>query len=53
MIYNSLIEEGYDKGIDSRNIEIARNLLDNNVSIDIIMKSTGLSKKQVEELSNK
>ena len=65
MIYNSLITEGYEQGIEdgisqgleqgisSRNIEIAKNLLDNNVSIDVIIKSTGLSKEEVEELSKK
>ena len=65
MVYNSLITEGYEQGIEdgisqgleqgisSRNIEIAKNLLDNNVSIDVIIKSTGLSKEEVEELSKK
>ena len=49
MVYNSLITEGYEKGT----IEIAKNLLANNVSIDIIIKSTGLSKEKLEELSRK
>ena len=49
MVYNSLITEGYEQGT----IEIAKNLLANNVSIDIIIKSTGLSKEKLEELSRK
>ena len=69
MVHNTLIKEGYEQGIEdgisqgmsqgleqgisSRNIEIAKNLLDNNVSIDVIIKSTGLSKEEVEELSKK
>ena len=47
------MSQGLEQGISSRNIEIARNLLDNNVSIDIIIKSTGLSKEKIEELSKK
>ncbi|MGN0992715.1 MAG: hypothetical protein ACI4PE_02080, partial [Bacilli bacterium] len=49
LVYNSLITEGYEQGT----IEIAKNLLDNNVSVDIIIKSTGLSKEKIEELSKK
>ena len=33
-----------------RNIEIARNLLHNNVQVEIIMKSTGLTKEKIESL---
>ena len=33
-----------------RNIEIARNLLNNNVQVEIIMKSTGLTKEKIESL---
>jgi predicted transposase/invertase (TIGR01784 family) len=39
------------KGIEQRNIEIAKSLLKNNVSIDIIMDSTGFSKEKIESLS--
>ena len=49
LVYNTLIKEGYEQGT----IEIAKNLLANNVSIDIIIKSTGLSKEKLEELSRK
>ena len=65
MVHNTLIKEGYEQGLEqgmsqgleqgsvNEKYEIAKNLLDNNVSIDIIIKSTGLSKEKIEELKNK
>ena len=58
MVHNTLIKEGYEQGIEdgisqgsvNEKYEIAKNLLDNNVSIDVIIKSTGLSKEKIEEL---
>ena len=44
------IEQGIEKGIEQEKIEIAKELLNNNVSLDIIMKSTGLSKEEIEKL---
>ena len=38
------------EGWDQRSIEIAKNLLQNNVDMSIILESTGLSKEQIEEL---
>ena len=49
MFHNTLIKEG----ATNEKYEIAKNLLDNNVSIDIIIKSTGLSKERIEELKSK
>ncbi len=43
-------EEGYDEGIEQRNIEIARNMLRENAKVPFISKVTGLSKEQIEEL---
>lgn len=43
-------KEGIKEGINSRNIEIAKNLLKNNVDIKIIIDSTGLSKEEIEKL---
>jgi predicted transposase/invertase (TIGR01784 family) len=47
-------EEGEQKGLEKGRIEgkleTARNLLRNNVPIDIIVDSTGLSKEEIEEL---
>ena len=43
-------EEGIEEGIEKGKIEVAKNLLENNVSIEIITKSTGLSKEQIDRL---
>ena len=42
--------EGIEKGIEKGKVEVAKNLIENNVSIEIIMKSTGLTKEQIEQL---
>ena len=42
--------EGIEKGIEKGKVEVAKNLIENNVSIEIIMKSTGLTKEQMERL---
>ena len=42
-------EEGKEKGISNRNIEIAKNLLSLNINIGDISKATGLS---IEEINN-
>ncbi len=44
------LEKGLEKGIKERNIEIAKNLLSQNIEIDIIILSTGLSLEEIEEL---
>ena len=52
------IEQGIEKGIEKERSEgeetatlrIAKKLKDSNVSIDIIMKATGLTKEEIEEL---
>ena len=46
----SELKEAREKGIEQEKIEIAKELLNNNVSLDIIMKSTGLSKEEIEKL---
>lgn len=43
-------EKGIEQGATNEKYEIAKNLLENNISIDIIVKSTGLSKEEIEEL---
>jgi len=43
-------EEGREEGREERNLEIAIELKKNNVSTEIIMKSTGLSKEEIEKL---
>ena len=53
-IENSLkrewMEEGLKEGSYKRNIEIAKSLLKNNVDIEIIISSTGLSIEELEKL---
>jgi len=44
------INTAKDEGKDERNIEIARNLKMNNVPIDIIVNSTGLTREQIDDL---
>ena len=39
-----------EKGAKQKSIEIAKNLLKNNVDIEIIINSTGLSKQEIEKL---
>ena len=52
--YQEGIEKGIEKGIEQgenkKSIEIAKALLKNNVDIDIIINSTGLSKEEIESL---
>jgi len=47
-------KQGYDDGIETgernKQLEITKNLLNNNVSIDIIINSTGLTKEEIENL---
>jgi len=43
-------EEGRQEGRKERNIEIAKELKENGVSVEIIMQSTGLSKKEIENI---
>ena len=42
--------EGIETGIQQRNVEIAKNLLEQNVDISIIMSATGLSLEQIKKL---
>ena len=44
------IKNSLDTAKDERTIEIAKNLIKNNVDIKIIEKSTGLSKEEIEKL---
>ena len=43
-------EEGREQGRKERNIEIAKELKKNGISVDIIMQSTGLSKEEIDKL---
>ena len=42
--------KGIEQGIEEEKLEIAKELLNNNVQVDIIMKSTGLTKEEINNL---
>ncbi len=44
------MEKGMEKGINQRNIEIAKKLLSQNIAIETIILSTGLSMQDIKEL---
>lgn len=48
--YNSGMKKAKDEGRTERSIEIARNALKMNMSVDDIMKLTGLSRQQIEDI---
>ena len=48
--YDTGKNEGRNEGLKARSFEIARNLLDLNIDIPTIMKSTGLTKQEILEL---
>ena len=43
-------EQGIKQGIEQRNVEIASNLLKMNMSIKDIIRATGLTKEEIENL---
>ena len=47
--YEDGLNDGITQGISTRNIEIAKSMLKDGMSIDIISKYTGLSVKEIEE----
>ena len=53
---NSHLDEARNEGLalgrNERNIEIARNLLKNNIDLSIIIDSTGLSEEEINKLQN-
>jgi predicted transposase/invertase (TIGR01784 family) len=46
----NVVDTSREEGKEERTIEIARELKKNGIPIDMIVKSTGLSKKEIEEL---
>ncbi len=44
------IEEAVNEAVDNRNIEIAKSLKSKNISTDIIIETTGLTKDQIDKL---
>lgn len=50
MGFNRGMEKGVAKGISQRNIEIAKNMLNKDISVDLIMELTSLTKEEIESL---
>ena len=43
--------DGLEEGAKAKEIEIAKNLLKDGISIEVISKNTGLSEEELEELN--
>ena len=52
-IENRALKQGVQQGIEQGVTKTAQNMLKYGASMDLIKKSTGLSQKQVENLSKK
>ena len=44
------ISQGINQGMKKEKLEIAKNLLEQNIDIDVIMSATGLTKEEIEKL---
>ena len=44
--------EGLEQGLKNKALEIAKNMLQMNMDIDIISKATGLSKKEINDIKS-
>ncbi|GHV38957.1 hypothetical protein FACS1894187_18370 [Synergistales bacterium] len=49
---DDLLARGMEKGMEKGKLEVARNLLTNGISLDIIVKSTGLPMDQIQSMMN-
>ena len=47
---NSHLDEAMNKGMEKRNLEIAKNMLNDGVPIESISKYTGLTEKEINTL---
>ena len=52
MIYNTGIRNAREEGINQRNIEISKNLLKNNVPVELISDCTGLTIEEIENIEH-
>ena len=48
--YDEGIEDGIKKGGEQGKKDVAKKMLDNNIDIDMIIKITGLTKEQIENI---
>ena len=46
------LEKGIEKGSKEKSMEIAKNMLNKNMDIDLISELTNLSSKEIEEIKN-
>ena len=46
------MKQGIEKGMKQRNMEIAKSMLQENMSLEITHKITGLTKEEIENLAN-
>jgi len=44
------LKEGIEKGIEKAQVEIAKNLLNSEINIELIIQSTGLNREEIEKL---
>jgi len=44
------LEDGIKQGVEQGKKDIVRKMLDNNINIDMIIKITGLTKEQIENI---
>ena len=49
---NEAQTEGLEQGLKNKALEIAKNMLQMNMDIDIISKATGLSKKEINDIKS-
>jgi predicted transposase/invertase (TIGR01784 family) len=49
-LYHMSLEEGEKKGSKEQKLEIAKNMLSKNMSVDTIAEITGLTKEEIENL---
>ncbi len=43
-------DEGFEEGKEKGKIDVARKMIDNNMSIDLIIEITGLTREQIENI---
>jgi len=48
---NSHLDEAMNKGMERRNLEIAKNMLSKNMDIELISEITGLTESEVNALN--
>ena len=50
--YEEGLQQGYENGTKEKSMEIARNMLKENIDINVIIKCTNLTKEEIEQLEN-